>query len=225
MPCRVGCRLTALKMRVPASRPRPSRSAAGPPSGAGRRSEPGWRARLSLLLLLKRGGSATLRASAGVWTQLGPWLREPVGRIHWAGTETAGRWMGYVDGAIESGIRAAAEVLRGPLLAQPSLTQKVQTASYSWKEASLLRRQRLSLRTRSGSGLPRQGRGSLSRGCSTLGALWTGSRLGKEQLRVLRGTLLGFPRIAGKRTPGRVIGRAVGPQGSASVRIPALAIS
>jgi monoamine oxidase len=47
----------------------------------------------------------------GVSTQLGPSLREPVGRIHWAGTETAERWMGYVDGAIESGIRAAAEVL------------------------------------------------------------------------------------------------------------------
>lgn len=47
----------------------------------------------------------------GVWTQFGPELREPVGRIHWAGTETAERWMGYVDGAIESGIRAAIEVL------------------------------------------------------------------------------------------------------------------
>jgi monoamine oxidase len=47
----------------------------------------------------------------GTWTQFGPALREPVGRIHWAGTETAERWMGYVDGAIESGIRAAAEVL------------------------------------------------------------------------------------------------------------------
>jgi monoamine oxidase len=45
----------------------------------------------------------------GTWTQFGPALREPVGRIHWAGTETAERWMGYVDGAIESGIRAAVE--------------------------------------------------------------------------------------------------------------------
>jgi monoamine oxidase len=47
----------------------------------------------------------------GVWTQFGPTLHEPIGRIHWAGTETAERWMGYVDGAIESGNRAAAEVL------------------------------------------------------------------------------------------------------------------
>jgi len=47
----------------------------------------------------------------GAWTQLGPALRPPVGPIHWAGTETAERWMGYIDGALESGERAAAEVL------------------------------------------------------------------------------------------------------------------
>jgi monoamine oxidase len=48
----------------------------------------------------------------GAWTGYGRALREPVGRIHWAGTETATRWMGYLDGAIESGKRAAAEVVR-----------------------------------------------------------------------------------------------------------------
>lgn len=36
----------------------------------------------------------------------------PAGNIHWAGTETAGDHPGYVEGAIESGTRAAAEVLR-----------------------------------------------------------------------------------------------------------------
>ena len=41
----------------------------------------------------------------------GPALREPVGRIHWAGTETADFWQGYMDGAVRSGERAAAEVL------------------------------------------------------------------------------------------------------------------
>ncbi len=46
----------------------------------------------------------------GAWTQLGPGLRRPVGVLHWAGTETARRWMGYIDGAIESGERVAAEV-------------------------------------------------------------------------------------------------------------------
>ncbi len=48
----------------------------------------------------------------GVWTSYGPALREPVGRIHWAGTETATVWNGYIDGALESGERAAREVLR-----------------------------------------------------------------------------------------------------------------
>lgn len=38
-------------------------------------------------------------------------LRAPVGPIHFAGTETAERWPGYMDGAVEAGTRAAAEVL------------------------------------------------------------------------------------------------------------------
>ena len=46
----------------------------------------------------------------GGWTSHGPALREPVGSIHWAGTETAVRWNGYIDGAISSGLRAAAEI-------------------------------------------------------------------------------------------------------------------
>ena len=47
----------------------------------------------------------------GVWTQYGEALREPIGRIHWAGTETATVWNGYMEGAVQSGERAAAEVL------------------------------------------------------------------------------------------------------------------
>ena len=37
-------------------------------------------------------------------------LAKPVGRIHWAGTETSTYWHGYMDGAVRSGQRAAAEV-------------------------------------------------------------------------------------------------------------------
>ena len=48
----------------------------------------------------------------GIMTTVGKVIRKPHGRIHWAGTETATRWMGYVDGAIHSGDRAAAEVLQ-----------------------------------------------------------------------------------------------------------------
>jgi monoamine oxidase len=47
----------------------------------------------------------------GVLTQYGRLLREPVGRLHWAGTETAGTSHGAIDGAVRSGERAAAEVL------------------------------------------------------------------------------------------------------------------
>jgi monoamine oxidase len=50
-------------------------------------------------------------AAPGVLTTYGRALREPVGRIHWAGTETSGYWNGYMDGAVRSGKRAAAEVL------------------------------------------------------------------------------------------------------------------
>jgi monoamine oxidase len=46
-----------------------------------------------------------------VLTRLGHALRTPVGRIHWAGTETSEAWCGYMDGAVRSGERAAAEVL------------------------------------------------------------------------------------------------------------------
>lgn len=55
----------------------------------------------------------------GVMTAYGQALREPVGRIHWAGTETALEHTGYMDGAIESGDRAAREVLER-LAAEPA---------------------------------------------------------------------------------------------------------
>ena len=48
----------------------------------------------------------------GGWTSFGEALRRPVGPIHWAGAETATIWNGYMDGALRSGERAAAEALR-----------------------------------------------------------------------------------------------------------------
>jgi monoamine oxidase len=47
----------------------------------------------------------------GTLVDFGKALRQPVGRIHWAGTETSGFWNGYMDGAVRSGERAATEVL------------------------------------------------------------------------------------------------------------------
>jgi monoamine oxidase len=47
----------------------------------------------------------------GGWTEYGRALRAPIGPLHWAGAETATVWNGYMDGAVQSGERAAAEVL------------------------------------------------------------------------------------------------------------------
>jgi monoamine oxidase len=57
------------------------------------------------------GGCYGTLFGPNVWTRYGPALREAVGPIHWAGTETASRWTGYMDGAVRSGERVAAEVL------------------------------------------------------------------------------------------------------------------
>lgn len=55
------------------------------------------------------GGGPTGIFGPGVLTQVEN-LRKPEGVIHWAGTELATVSTGYMDGAIESGIRAAKEV-------------------------------------------------------------------------------------------------------------------
>ena len=58
----------------------------------------------------QRGGMMS-RWAPGFITQYGEVLRRPVGRIHWAGTETATISHGTIDGAIRSGERAAMEVV------------------------------------------------------------------------------------------------------------------
>jgi monoamine oxidase len=47
----------------------------------------------------------------GVWTAYGPALREPVGRIHWAGAECSPVWNGYMEGAVRSGESVAGDLL------------------------------------------------------------------------------------------------------------------
>ncbi len=46
----------------------------------------------------------------GVLSSIGDALRQPFGRVHWAGTETATEGCGYLDGAVQSGERAATEL-------------------------------------------------------------------------------------------------------------------
>lgn len=57
----------------------------------------------------QRGGYVSV-PGPGVLSIFGQALLDPVGRIHWAGTETADAWTGYIDGAIRSGQRVATEV-------------------------------------------------------------------------------------------------------------------
>jgi monoamine oxidase len=56
------------------------------------------------------GGPVAL-APPKVYQQYGPALRKSVDGIHFAGTETAVYWVGYMDGAIQSGQRVAKEIL------------------------------------------------------------------------------------------------------------------
>ena len=51
------------------------------------------------------------RPPPGVLLGFGTALRTPIGRIHWAGTETSDYWPGYMEGGVRSGQRAAAEAL------------------------------------------------------------------------------------------------------------------
>jgi monoamine oxidase len=56
-------------------------------------------------------GGPVCSFSPGALAQYGEALRQPAGRVHWAGAETATVWCGYMEGAVRSGERAAEEVL------------------------------------------------------------------------------------------------------------------
>lgn len=49
--------------------------------------------------------------STGQWTTISGLEAEPVGRVHFAGDHTSDQFQGYMNGAAESGLRAAQEVL------------------------------------------------------------------------------------------------------------------
>jgi monoamine oxidase len=63
------------------------------------------------------GGGMISHAPPGVLTEFGPALREPCGRVHWAGSESSAVMCGWVDGAVRSGERAAAEAMAGERVA------------------------------------------------------------------------------------------------------------
>ncbi|KAK7882336.1 hypothetical protein WMY93_028510 [Mugilogobius chulae] len=57
------------------------------------------------------GGCYATYFPPGILTQYGRVLREPFGRLYFAGTETATEWSGYMEGAVEAGERAAREIM------------------------------------------------------------------------------------------------------------------
>lgn len=63
------------------------------------------------------GGGMIGHTPTGVLTEYGYTLREPCGRIHWAGTESSAVMCGWIDGAVRSGERAAAEVIAAETVA------------------------------------------------------------------------------------------------------------
>ncbi|MEY4547842.1 MAG: hypothetical protein RL685_4037 [Pseudomonadota bacterium] len=60
------------------------------------------------------GGGYAARLGPGAWPSGGLGLHAPVGPLHWAGTETASEWRSYMEGAVQSGERAAREILTSP---------------------------------------------------------------------------------------------------------------
>ncbi|KAE8623000.1 hypothetical protein XENTR_v10005454 [Xenopus tropicalis] len=57
------------------------------------------------------GGCYTAYFPPGIMTQYGSVIRKPVGKMYFAGTETATEWSGYMEGAIQAGERAAREIM------------------------------------------------------------------------------------------------------------------
>jgi monoamine oxidase len=57
------------------------------------------------------GGAPVGFHPPGALSGCGEALRAPIDGIHWAGTETAREWTGFMEGAVESGERVTAEIL------------------------------------------------------------------------------------------------------------------
>jgi monoamine oxidase len=57
------------------------------------------------------GGAYNAVLAPNTLTTYGPAIAEPVGRIHWAGSDLSPRWTGYLEGAVQAGYAAAHAVL------------------------------------------------------------------------------------------------------------------
>ena len=57
------------------------------------------------------GGAYNAFLGPGVLSTYGSAMAEPVGRVHWAGTEASSKWSGYFEGAVRAGQAAAEAVI------------------------------------------------------------------------------------------------------------------
>jgi len=60
------------------------------------------------------GGGYLCTTPPGLLSNYGHYLYNSIGRLHWAGTESADRWPGYMEGAVSSAERVVASILRHP---------------------------------------------------------------------------------------------------------------
>jgi len=80
------------------------------------------------------GGCYVSHFPPGILTSLGDAIRQPTGRVFYAGTETATYWSGYMEGAIQAGERAAREVLHAMGRIDQSEIWKDEEMSADWPE-------------------------------------------------------------------------------------------
>lgn len=60
---------------------------------------------------MKGGCPGVNIGSSGIMEDYGRATREPFINVHFAGTESATQWQGYMEGAVESGQRASEEII------------------------------------------------------------------------------------------------------------------
>ncbi|KAI0218221.1 Amine oxidase [flavin-containing] A [Lamellibrachia satsuma] len=81
------------------------------------------------------GGCPVSVGVPGMMTHFAPALRKPFNRIHFAGTESATVWCGFLNGAVQAGYRAANEVLYN-LRPQVISARDLEGTTYTTKHAA-----------------------------------------------------------------------------------------
>jgi len=78
------------------------------------------------------GGCYTMTMPPGILTRYGPYLRQSIGRLHFAGSEVATEWSGYINGAIQAGERTARQILANLDRLDPSQVDQIEPVSVDY---------------------------------------------------------------------------------------------